>query len=72
MEPMNVYEAWAMAAWAASASISVIAIVIGCLKYNKRNHIERMRELQIKESKVLNAQFDKLSELPTAVKAERD
>lgn len=47
----NVYDAWAMAAWAASAAVSVASVTMGCLKYNRRNHAERMAKINIEATR---------------------
>jgi hypothetical protein len=55
---MNAYDAWANAAWAAAWGSFGISIAVTWLKVNKRNHAERMKELEIKQHEALTKELN--------------
>lgn len=58
---MNAYDAWAVASMSASFAVSVIAVCWASLRYNARNHVERMRKLAIQETKELSKDLDRMA-----------
>lgn len=55
---MNAYDAWAAAAWAASSAITFGSMFFMCLRINKRNHAERMKELDIRAAEATTRQYE--------------